>query len=68
MDLGVPAAHDYLAWEVNRIVTDYHLDMLEHDGYLVAQGCTRDDHPHAPAGPQHDEGDSRRVIDVCAGR
>jgi alpha-galactosidase len=22
--------------------------MLEHDGYLVAQGCTRDDHPHAP--------------------
>lgn len=48
VDLGVPAAHDYLAKEVNRIVTDYHLDMLEHDGYLVAQGCTRDDHPHAP--------------------
>jgi alpha-galactosidase len=22
--------------------------MLEHDGYLVAQGCTREDHPHAP--------------------
>ena len=34
--------------EVERIVDDYHLDMLEHDGYLVAQGCTRDDHPHAP--------------------
>lgn len=47
IDLGVPAAHDYLEKEVNRIVTDYHLDMLEHDGYLVAQGCTRDDHPHA---------------------
>jgi alpha-galactosidase len=22
--------------------------MLEHDGYLVAQGCDRQDHPHAP--------------------
>jgi hypothetical protein len=48
VDLGVPAAHDYLAKEVNRIVSDYHLDMLEHDGYLVAQGCVHDDHPHAP--------------------
>lgn len=48
LDLGVPAAHKYLSKEVDRIVTDYHLDMLEHDGYLVAQGCTRDDHPHAP--------------------
>jgi alpha-galactosidase len=47
IDLGVPAAHAYAAKEVNRIVGDYHLDMLEHDGYLVAQGCTRDDHPHA---------------------
>ena len=48
VDLGVPAAHDYLRTEVKRIVDDYHLDMIEHDGYLVAQGCTRDDHPHAP--------------------
>ena len=48
VDLGVPAAHAYLSKEVDRIITDYHLDMLEHDGYLVAQGCTRDDHPHAP--------------------
>jgi hypothetical protein len=48
VDLGVPAAHDYLFKEVNRIVDDYHLDMLEHDGYLVAEGCTRDNHPHAP--------------------
>jgi hypothetical protein len=47
-DLGVPAARDYFAKEVQRIVNDYHLDMLEHDGYLVAQGCVRDDHPHAP--------------------
>jgi len=48
IDIGVPAAHEYAAQEVKRIVEDYHLDMLEHDGYLVAQGCTRDDHPHAP--------------------
>ena len=48
VDLGVPAAHDYLAREVKRMVDDYHLDMIEHDGYLVAQGCVRDDHPHAP--------------------
>jgi alpha-galactosidase len=49
VDLGVPAVHDYLRKEVKRIVEDYHLDMLEHDGYLVAQGCMREDHPHAPA-------------------
>jgi hypothetical protein len=48
IDIGVPAAHDYAAKEVKRIVDDYHLDMLEHDGYLVAQGCVREDHPHAP--------------------
>jgi hypothetical protein len=48
IDLGVPAAHDNLRQEVKRIVEDYRLDMLEHDGYLVAQGCTREDHPHAP--------------------
>ncbi|MDE3187186.1 MAG: alpha-galactosidase [Acidobacteriota bacterium] len=48
IDLGVLAAHDYLRKEVNRIINDYHLDMIEHDGYLVAQGCVRDDHPHAP--------------------
>ena len=48
IDLGVPEAREYLGNEVNRIVEDYHLDMLEHDGYLVAKGCTRADHPHAP--------------------
>jgi Melibiase/Glycosyl hydrolase family 36 C-terminal domain len=48
IDLGVPAARAYCAKEVKRIVDDYHLDMLEHDGYLVAQGCVQDDHPHAP--------------------
>jgi alpha-galactosidase len=46
-DLGVPAARDYAQHEVERIVSDYHLDMLEHDGYLVARSCARTDHPHA---------------------
>jgi hypothetical protein len=48
IDIGVPAAHEWAEKEVQRIVSDYHLDMLEHDGYLVAQGCVRTDHPHAP--------------------
>lgn len=52
IDLGVPAAKAYARAEVDRIVRDYHLDMLEHDGYLVAQGCTRADHPHAAPDPQ----------------
>jgi hypothetical protein len=48
MDIGVPAVHDWAAVETSRVVRDYHLDMLEHDGYVVAQGCDRSDHPHAP--------------------
>jgi hypothetical protein len=48
VDMSVPAARDYLQGEIKRIVDSYHLDMLEHDGYLVAEGCTRDNHPHAP--------------------
>ncbi len=52
VDVGVPAARDYFAKEIRRIVESYHLDMLEHDGYLVAEGCTRSDHPHAPPGPE----------------
>jgi hypothetical protein len=51
IDLGVPAAKDWAQREVTRIVDDYHLDMLEHDGYVVAQGCDRTDHPHAPPDP-----------------
>ncbi len=52
MDLGVPVVHDWAAAEVSRVVRDYHLDMLEHDGYVVAQGCDRTDHPHAPPDPE----------------
>jgi hypothetical protein len=48
IDLGVPPAHEWAAGETQRLVRDYHLDMLEHDGYVVAQGCDRSDHPHAP--------------------
>jgi hypothetical protein len=51
IDLGVPEAKQWAQQEVERIVTDYHLDMLEHDGYLVAHGCDRTDHPHAVADP-----------------
>jgi len=52
IDIGVPAVHEWAAAEVNRVVSDYHLDMLEHDGYVVAQGCERRDHPHAPPDAQ----------------
>jgi alpha-galactosidase len=51
IDLGVPEAKQWAHKEVERIVTDYHLDMLEHDGYLVAHGCSRTDHPHAAPDP-----------------
>ena len=45
LDLGVPAVQAWAARELERVVHDYHLDMLEHDGYLVAQGSSRTDHP-----------------------
>jgi hypothetical protein len=48
IDLGAPAPHAWALAETQRLVSDYHLDMLEHDGYVVAQGCERSDHPHAP--------------------
>lgn len=51
IDLGVPAAQAWAARETNRIVGEYHVDMLEHDGYVVAQGCDRGDHPHMPVDP-----------------
>jgi hypothetical protein len=53
IDLSVPAVHDWASTEVSRMVRDYRLDMLEHDGYVVAQGCERKDHPHAPPDPEH---------------
>lgn len=53
IDLGVLAAHDWAAATVNRVVKDYRLDMLEHDGYVVAQGCARNDHPHAASDSNH---------------
>jgi hypothetical protein len=48
MDLGDPAVTRWCARDLDRIVREYHLDMLEHDGYLVARGCDRTDHPHQP--------------------
>jgi melibiase-like protein/glycosyl hydrolase family 36 len=51
IDLGDTDAKQWAQREVDRIVTDYHLDMLEHDGYLVSHGCDRTDHPHAAPDP-----------------
>jgi alpha-galactosidase len=51
IDLGEPAAAAWAQVQLERIVGQYHLDMLEHDGYLVAQGSTRTDHPAAPPDP-----------------
>jgi hypothetical protein len=51
IDLGVPAAKAWAARELERIVSNYRLDMLEHDGYLVAQGSSRADHLAAPPDP-----------------
>jgi hypothetical protein len=51
IDIGQPDAKAWAEKEVERIITDYHLDMLEHDGYLVAHGCDRTDHPHAAPDP-----------------
>lgn len=48
VDIGDPPARAWCAKEVKRIVDSYHLDMLEHDGYVVADGCVHADHPHAP--------------------
>jgi len=52
VDLGLPAASAWARRETGRMVAEYQLDMLEHDGYLVAQGCSREDHPHAPPDPE----------------
>jgi hypothetical protein len=48
MDLSVPAAAAWAQRELERIVSEYHLDMLEHDGYLVAQGSAHAEHLAAP--------------------
>ena len=51
IDIGLPAARAWVEAELERLVTDNHLDALEHDGYLVAQGSARADHPAAPPDP-----------------
>ncbi len=47
IDIGYPPAKAWAMRETDRIVSDYKVDMLEHDGYLVAKGCDRTNHPHA---------------------
>ena len=46
IDIGFAPARAWCARELERLVSEDHLDMLEHDGYLVAKGCVRGDHPH----------------------
>jgi len=50
-DLGLPDAREHAQGELERMVTSYKLDMLEHDGYLVTRNCSKSDHPHAPPPP-----------------
>jgi hypothetical protein len=47
-DLGLPAAKAHAQSELERMISSYKLDMLEHDGYVVTRNCSRTDHPHAP--------------------
>jgi hypothetical protein len=51
IDIGDPPAKTWAMHETERIVKDYKLDVLEHDGYLVAQGCESRDHTHLPPNP-----------------
>ena len=51
VDIGVPAARAWAMRETERIVSANHLDMLEHDGYLVAGGSARAGHPAVPPDP-----------------
>jgi hypothetical protein len=52
IDIGQPDAKAWVSKEIERLVHDYHLDMLEHDGYVIAQGCDRGDHAHATCDPK----------------
>ncbi len=51
IDIGLPAAREWVSTELERMIGEYRLDMLEHDGYLVAQGSSRNDHPAVPPDP-----------------
>jgi len=51
IDIGDPPARAWCARELELLVSSFHLDMLEHDGYLVAEGCLRGDHPHVACDP-----------------
>jgi len=52
IDIGQPAARAWVSKEIDRIVRDYQIDMIKQDGYVIAQGCDRSDHPHATCDPQ----------------
>jgi hypothetical protein len=60
MDLGVPAMQHWALAMLDGLVTSRGLDMLEHDGYLVAQGGTRTGRPALPP----DAGSSKLTQDA----
>jgi len=51
IDIGVPAARLWAEAETKRIVEEYKTRHARTRRYLVAKGCDRSDHPHAPAHP-----------------
>jgi alpha-galactosidase len=51
IDIGYAPAKEWCARQLDRMVNEFHLDMLEHDGYLLAEGCERTDHPHVACDP-----------------
>ncbi len=65
IDIGDPPARAWCAGELERLVSSFHLDMLEHDGYLVAQGCLRGDHPHVACDPAQ-AGPAPLLIGSCS--
>lgn len=44
--LGAKPARDWCLHELQRIVTDYKLDLLEHDQIMIVDHCDRTDHDH----------------------
>jgi len=44
--LADPAAEQWCLDSLRRIITQYKLDMLEHDQRMIVDACRRTDHPH----------------------
>ncbi|HET6387659.1 MAG TPA: alpha-galactosidase [Armatimonadota bacterium] len=51
--LSDPAADNWLLSMLDRLVKEYHLDMLEHDQRMIVDSCSRTDHPHTASPGGH---------------